>query len=99
MSHAFLGLARHRGAYRRYARSSPSCSPHAEFAGYTGFQDGVLGFSKALAAELGKEGVRVNAMGPGFIATAAERQRTRDNSELVKTFIDHTPLGAPGTAR
>ena len=45
---------------------------------YTASKHGVLGFTKALAAELGKDGVRVN------------------NPELVKIFIDHTPLGRAG---
>ena len=31
---------------------------------YTTSKHGVLGFTKALAAELGKDGVRVNAIGP-----------------------------------
>src|SRR5438105_7314268 len=36
---------------------------------YTTSKHGVLGFTRALAAELGKDGVRVNAIGPGFIET------------------------------
>lgn len=64
---------------------------------YTASKHGVLGFTRALAAELGKEGVRVNAIGPGFIATAINAQARANNPELVKAFMDHTPLGRPGT--
>ena len=38
-------------------------------AAYTTSKHGVLGFTRALAAELGKDGVRVNAIGPGLIET------------------------------
>ena len=65
---------------------------------YTASKHGVLGFTKALAAELGKEGVRVNAIGPGFIATPLNANARATNPELVKTFMDHTPLGRAGTA-
>ena len=65
---------------------------------YTTSKHGVLGFTRALAAELGKEGVRVNAIGPGFIATPLNANARANNPDLVKTFMDHTPLGRAGTA-
>ena len=63
---------------------------------YTASKHGVLGFTRALAAELGKEGVRVNCIGPGFIETPLNAAVRASNPALVKTFIDHTPLGRAG---
>ncbi|MBI5265474.1 MAG: SDR family oxidoreductase [Bradyrhizobium sp.] len=63
---------------------------------YTTSKHGVLGFTKALAAELGKEGVRVNAIGPGFIETPINEKARATNPALVQTFLDHTPLGRAG---
>ena len=63
---------------------------------YTASKHGVLGFTRALAAELGKDGIRVNAIGPGLIETAINANARANHPEMIKTFIDHTPLGRAG---
>jgi len=63
---------------------------------YTTSKHGVLGFTRALAAELGKDGVRVNAIGPGLIETPLNEKVRANNPEVVKIFLDHTPLGRTG---
>jgi len=65
-------------------------------AAYTTSKHGVLGFTRALAAELGKDGVRVNAIGPGLIETPLNAQVRATRPELVQIFLDHTPLGRTG---
>jgi NAD(P)-dependent dehydrogenase (short-subunit alcohol dehydrogenase family) len=63
---------------------------------YTTSKHGVLGFTRALAAELGKHGIRVNAIGPGLIETPLNAAVRANNPALVQTFLDHTPLGRAG---
>ena len=63
---------------------------------YTTSKHGVLGFTRALAAELGKDGVRVNAIGPGFIETPLNEKVRATNPDLVRIFLEHTPLGRAG---
>jgi NAD(P)-dependent dehydrogenase (short-subunit alcohol dehydrogenase family) len=63
---------------------------------YTTSKHGVLGLTRALAAEHGRDGVRVNAIGPGLIETPLNAQVRANNPELVKIFLDHTPLGRAG---
>ena len=65
-------------------------------AAYTTSKHGVLGFTRALAADLGKHGIRVNAIGPGLIETPLNAQARANNPDLVRIFMEHTPLGRPG---
>jgi NAD(P)-dependent dehydrogenase (short-subunit alcohol dehydrogenase family) len=63
---------------------------------YTTSKHGVLGLTRALAAELGKHGVRVNAIGPGLIETPLNAKVRASDPDLMRIFMDHTPLGRPG---
>ncbi|MBR0697207.1 SDR family NAD(P)-dependent oxidoreductase [Bradyrhizobium lablabi] len=100
VTHAFLGALRaskgrivNIGSIQSFVHVRTPSSP-----AYTASKHGVLGFTRALAAELGKEGVRVNAIGPGFIETPLNATARANNPELAKTFIAHTPLGRAGKA-
>jgi NAD(P)-dependent dehydrogenase (short-subunit alcohol dehydrogenase family) len=98
VTHAFLGALR--GAKGRIVNiASIQSFVHVRTpnsAAYTTSKHGVLGFTRALAAELGKDGVRVNAIGPGLIETPLNAAVRANNPELVKVFLDHTPLGRAG---
>lgn len=65
-------------------------------AAYTTSKHGVLGFTRALAAELGKEGIRVNAIGPGMIETKINAEARAKNPDMVANVMRHTPLNRPG---
>ena len=98
VTHAFLGQLRatkgrivNIGSIQSFMHVRTPNSP-----AYTTSKHGVLGFTRALAAELGKYGVRVNAIGPGLIETPLNEQARANNPDLVKTFLEHTPLGRPG---
>jgi len=98
VTHAFLGSLRANkgrivniGSIQSFLHLRTPSSP-----AYTASKHGVLGFTKALAAELGKDGVRVNAIGPGFIETAINEKVRASNPDLVNTFLSHTPLGRTG---
>jgi NAD(P)-dependent dehydrogenase (short-subunit alcohol dehydrogenase family) len=65
-------------------------------AAYTTSKHGVLGFTRALAAELGKDGVRVNAIGPGLIETRINADARAKNPDMVAAVMRHTPLNRPG---
>jgi 3-oxoacyl-[acyl-carrier protein] reductase len=63
---------------------------------YVATKFGVIGMTKVWARELGKFGVRVNAVAPGFIATemiAAMPEKILDGMK------SHTPLGRMGDPR
>jgi NAD(P)-dependent dehydrogenase (short-subunit alcohol dehydrogenase family) len=98
VTHAFLGqLRKTRG--RIVNIGSIQSFLHVRWpnsAAYTTSKHGVLGFTKALAAELGPDGVRVNAIGPGLIETPLNRETREKNPHVVEMYLDHTPLKRTG---
>jgi len=60
---------------------------------YCASKAGLIGLTKALARELAKRNVCVNAVAPGFIDTKMTRKL---NSEFVEQIIGSIPLGKQG---
>jgi len=65
-------------------------------AAYSVSKAGVWMLTKCLAQELARHAIRVNAIGPGFIETPLNAQVRANNPELIRAFLDHTPLGRAG---
>jgi 3-oxoacyl-[acyl-carrier protein] reductase len=62
---------------------------------YSAAKAGIIGFTRALAREVGRYGVRVNVVTPGFIAT----DMTQGLSEAVRAdLLSRIPLGRWGSA-
>jgi 3-oxoacyl-[acyl-carrier protein] reductase len=62
---------------------------------YSASKAGMIGFTKALSREVGRFGVRVNALAPGFVET----DMTASMDEAArKKLLANVPLGGLGTA-
>ena len=58
---------------------------------------GVLGFAKALSDEVAKDGITVNSICPGFIATERIAELSKARPEMIKQRLAEIPMGRIGT--
>jgi 3-oxoacyl-[acyl-carrier protein] reductase len=63
---------------------------------YAASKAGIIGFTKALARELGSRGVRANVVAPGYISTRLTNELPE---ELRQTMLANTPLGRFGESQ
>ena len=63
--------------------------------GYSASKGGVAQLTKSLAIAYAPDGIRVNALAPGWIATPLT-QGLREDPERSKTLLERTPMGRWG---
>ena len=68
---------------------------------YSASKAGVSQITKNMAMELAKEGIRVNAVAPGFVDTPMTRgvrsgRSAKDGEEAIAGFAARTPIGRAG---
>lgn len=61
---------------------------------YVASKAGMIGWSKAMAAEVASRGITVNAIAPGFIATAMTEALTDDQKAKINATIPAGKMGA-----
>ena len=86
---------------RRYGRIVNITSVAAQAgnsgqANYISSKAGLIGLSKAVAAEVASRNITVNAVAPGFIETAMTENLT---DEVKSKILERVPLGRMGTDR
>jgi 3-oxoacyl-[acyl-carrier protein] reductase len=64
-------------------------------ANYAASKAGMIGMSKALAAEVASRGITVNCIAPGFIDTAMTAVLTEEQNQRIAGSVPSGRLGAP----
>lgn len=95
--HAFLPQLRAtRGCILNIA-SGAALRAQAGCAGYSASKGAVKMLTQSMAADLGRDGIRVNAIAPGVIDTPMT-EATRNDPARLSRFLANIPLGRIGQA-
>lgn len=90
-------LSRKRGSIVTIA-STDGLGGHAGRTHYSASKHGVIGLTRALAIEWGRNGVRVNAIAPGVVDTPLVRQNLPAD-HVQYAMVDRVPLARLSTAK
>jgi NAD(P)-dependent dehydrogenase (short-subunit alcohol dehydrogenase family) len=95
VTHAFLpALKATRGTIVNIASISAYAGQGGSL-GYAPSKGAIKMLTQSFAAELARDGVRVNALAPGVIATPMT-QATRDDPQRLEKFLTRIPMGRVG---
>jgi len=63
---------------------------------YTAAEGGVVAMTRSFAAGMSREGVRVNAICPGFVATEPQLEWLKDaNAQAIMRMLHLLPVATP----
>ena len=95
---AFLPTLRASGQGRIVNISSRAALGKGDRIVYAATKAGMIGMTRTMAMELGRDGITVNAIGPGPIATDLFRQSNPEGAPQTERILNSIIVGRMGTA-
>lgn len=96
LTQAFLPTLRACGQGRIVNMSSRAALGKTERIVYSATKAGMIGMTRTLAMELGRDGITVNAIGPGPIATELFMQSNPEGAPRTQRILDSIAVGRMG---
>ena len=97
LTQAFLPSLRACGRGRIVNMASRAALGKAERVVYSATKAGLIGMTRTLAMELGRDGITVNAIGPGPIATELFQRSNPEGAPQTQRILDSIVVGRMGT--